>query len=53
MLIEQLGEKEAADKIVSAIQKNIQNGKVKTYDMGGKNSTSDVGSDIARIIKGE
>ena len=53
MLIEQLGEKEASEMIVSAIQKNILNGKVKTYDMGGKSSTSDVGDDIARIIKGE
>lgn len=53
MLIEQLGEKEAADNIVSAIQKNILDSKVKTYDMGGKSTTSDVGDDIARIIKGE
>ncbi|AAM03654.1 TPA: isocitrate/isopropylmalate dehydrogenase family protein [Methanosarcina acetivorans] len=53
MLIEQLGEKEAADTIVNAIQKNILEGKVKTYDMGGKNTTSDVGDDIARIVKGE
>jgi 3-isopropylmalate dehydrogenase len=53
MLIEQLGEKEAADTIVNAIQKNILDGKVKTYDMGGKNTTSDVGDDITRIVKGE
>ncbi|HIH74644.1 MAG TPA: isocitrate/isopropylmalate dehydrogenase family protein, partial [Methanosarcina sp.] len=53
MLIEQLGEKEAADTIVNAIQKNILDSKVKTYDMGGKNTTSDVGDDIVRIIKGE
>ena len=53
MLIEQLGEKEAADTIVNAIQKNILDSKVKTYDMGGKSTTSDVGSDIARIVKGE
>ncbi|PAV12303.1 3-isopropylmalate dehydrogenase [Methanosarcina spelaei] len=53
MLIEQLGEKEAADTIVNAIQKNILDSKVKTYDMGGKSTTSDVGDDIARIIKGE
>jgi 3-isopropylmalate dehydrogenase len=52
MLIEQLGEKEAAQTIVNAIQKNILYGKVKTYDMGGKSTTSDVGDDIARIIKG-
>lgn len=53
MLIEQLGQKEAADTIVHAIQKNILDSRVKTYDMGGKSSTSDVGDDIARIIKGE
>lgn len=53
MLIEQLGQKEAADTIVNAIQKNILDNKVKTYDMGGKSSTSAVGDDIARIVKGE
>jgi tartrate dehydrogenase/decarboxylase / D-malate dehydrogenase len=51
MLIEQLGEKEAAHTIVNAIQQNILDGKVKTYDMDGKSSTSDVGDDIARIIR--
>jgi tartrate dehydrogenase/decarboxylase/D-malate dehydrogenase len=50
MLIEQLGEKEAADAIVSAIEKNILEAKVQTYDMGGSNTTTDVGSDIARIL---
>ncbi|WP_445475071.1 isocitrate/isopropylmalate dehydrogenase family protein [Methanococcoides methylutens] len=50
MLIEQLGEKEAADSIVSAIEQNIKEAKVQTYDMGGSNTTTDVGSDIARIL---
>ena len=53
MLIEQLGEKEAANTIVNAIQKNILDAKTKTYDMGGKSRTSDVGDDIVRIVKGE
>jgi len=52
MLIEQLGEKEAANTIVNAIQKNILDSKVKTFDMGGKSRTSDVGDDIARIVRG-
>lgn len=52
MLIEQLGEKEAAHTIVNAIQKNILDSKVKTFDMGGKSRTSDVGDDIARIVRG-
>jgi len=52
MLIEHLGEKEAADAIVAAIQQNLLEGKVKTYDLSGKSSTSEVGDDIARIVKG-
>ncbi len=50
MMIEQLGEKEAADAIVSAIETNILEAKVRTYDMGGSAGTSDVGDEIARIV---
>ncbi|MDY0385831.1 MAG: isocitrate/isopropylmalate dehydrogenase family protein [Methanolobus sp.] len=53
MMIEQLGEKEAADSIVSAIETNILEAKVRTYDMGGSAGTSDVGDDIARIVLGK
>ncbi len=53
MLIEQLGEAEAAAGIVSAIEKNIFDAKVRTYDMGGSSGTSDVGDDIARIVQYE
>ncbi len=52
-MIEQLGEKEAADSIVSAIETNILEAKVRTYDMGGSAGTSDVGDDIARIVLGK
>lgn len=50
IMLEQLGEKDAADAIVAAIEKNILDSKVKTYDMGGTSTTSDVGNDIARIV---
>ncbi|WP_462272522.1 isocitrate/isopropylmalate dehydrogenase family protein [Methanohalophilus sp.] len=50
MLIDQLGETEAGASIVSAIEQNIMENNVKTYDMGGSAKTSDVGDDIARII---
>ena len=50
LMLEQLGENEAADTIVAAIEKNILDNKVKTYDMGGTSTTSDVGNDIARIV---
>ncbi|MBU4223314.1 MAG: isocitrate/isopropylmalate dehydrogenase family protein [Euryarchaeota archaeon] len=51
LLLDQIGEKEASSAIVGAIERNIVNGKVKTYDLGGSNTTSDVGEDIARLIK--
>lgn len=51
LLLNQLGEKEAGSAIVRAIEKNVSAGKVGTYDMGGSNSTSDVGSDITRLVK--
>jgi 3-isopropylmalate dehydrogenase len=50
LLLDQIGENEAATEIVNSIEKNIVNGKVKTYDMGGSDTTSDVGDDIARIV---
>jgi 3-isopropylmalate dehydrogenase len=53
MMMEQLGEKEAADAIVSAIETNILQAKVRTYDMDGSSTTSDVGDDIARIVQGK
>jgi 3-isopropylmalate dehydrogenase len=51
MLLEHLGEKKAADAIVLAIEKNLKAKNVRTYDLGGASKTSDVGSDIARIVK--
>ena len=50
MLIEELGERDAAQAIVSAIEENLAEGKVKTYDLGGSAGTSDVGDDIARRL---
>jgi 3-isopropylmalate dehydrogenase len=51
MLLEHLGEKAAADGILRAIETNLRERKVRTYDLGGTAKTSDVGSDIARILK--
>ena len=50
MLIEELGERDAAQSIIGAIEANLSDGKVKTYDLGGSASTSDVGDDIARRL---
>ncbi|MDR2944264.1 MAG: isocitrate/isopropylmalate dehydrogenase family protein [Methanosarcinales archaeon] len=51
LLIESLGEKEAADTIVKAIEKNILEKKVSTADMGGSAKCSEVGTDVARLVK--
>jgi len=47
LLIEQLGERDAANTIVGSIEANLLEGAVKTYDLGGSSGTSDVGDDIA------
>ncbi len=51
MLLENLGEREAAQLIVKAIEQNLREGKVRTYDLGGNSKTSEVGDDIARIVR--
>jgi len=53
MLLEHLGEQAAAEDVVRAIEMNIKRGEVRTYDMGGSNTTSEVGDDIAAIVLGE
>jgi 3-isopropylmalate dehydrogenase len=50
MLLEHLGERAAAEDVVKAIEANIKRGKVRTYDMGGSSTTSQVGDDIAAIV---
>ncbi len=51
LLLDHIGEREASHAIIKAIEQNIVNNKVKTYDRGGTNTTSEVGEDIARLVK--
>jgi isocitrate/isopropylmalate dehydrogenase len=51
MMLEHLGEQEAADKVERAVIEVLKEGKVRTYDLGGKSSTSDVGSAVAAKVK--
>ncbi len=54
MMLEHLGENEAAEKIVKGVSNLIREGRVLTYDLGGTAKTSEVGDRIAEIIeKGE
>lgn len=51
LLLESLGEQAAAETVVRAIEKNLKEGRVRTYDLGGSSKTSEVGDDIARLIQ--
>jgi 3-isopropylmalate dehydrogenase len=46
MMLEWLGEKEKADRIENAVASVIQEGKIKTYDMGGNHTTLDMAQAI-------
>ncbi len=48
MMFEWLGEKERATRLESAVARVIKEGKVRTYDMGGKASTLDVCKEVAK-----
>jgi tartrate dehydrogenase/decarboxylase/D-malate dehydrogenase len=51
LLLEHIGEREAAQGVVQAIEANLKSGKVRTFDIGGSSRTSDVGDDIARRVR--
>jgi 3-isopropylmalate dehydrogenase len=50
LLLEHLGQPRAASDIVNAIERNLLEGRIKTYDLGGSSATSEVGSEIARLV---
>lgn len=51
MMLEQLGEKEAAASIESAVKQVLKEGKYRTKDLGGTSSTSEVGDAIVEVIQ--
>ncbi|MBW2980201.1 isocitrate/isopropylmalate dehydrogenase family protein [Candidatus Woesearchaeota archaeon] len=53
MMLDEIGEEKAGKQIVDAIEAVIKEGKVKTKDLGGKNTTSDMGDAVAAKIKGK
>ena len=48
MLLDHLGEEEAAGQVQAAVMKVIADGKIRTRDMGGSNTTSEVGEAIVK-----
>lgn len=53
MMLEELGESEAAAAIERAVSTVLEAGKVRTYDLGGSSSTSAVGDEIVRVLTNE
>lgn len=51
MMLEQLGEKEAADRVEQAVIEVLKEGEPRTYDLGGDASTSEVGDAVAAKVR--
>jgi len=50
MMLEWLGEEEAAQRLESAIAQTLAEGRVRTYDLGGTNSTFDMAHEVIRHL---
>ncbi len=50
LMLEWLGEEEMAEKILVAVSKVIEEGKVRTYDMGGSSTTLEFAEEVASKI---
>ncbi len=48
MMLDWLGESERATRLESAVARVIREGRVRTYDMGGRNTTLEVAAEVAR-----
>ena len=50
MLLDEIGQPKASEQIVNAIQEVLKQGKVKTKDLNGKNTCSDMGDAVAETL---
>ncbi|MEW6374244.1 MAG: isocitrate/isopropylmalate family dehydrogenase [Thermodesulfobacteriota bacterium] len=51
MMLDYLGEAEAADLLYQAVRQNLSEKRVRTIDLGGRSKTDEVGGDIVRILR--
>ena len=51
MMLDYLGEKEAADLLYQAVSQNLSEKQIRTIDLGGCSKTNEVGDDIVRILR--
>ena len=50
MMLEHLGEMVQADKLKRAVETNLRDARIRTPDLGGGSTTSEVGDEIARLV---
>ncbi len=50
LMLDYLGEKESAQRLENSIAQVIEEGKVRTYDLGGASSTLDVAREVAKKV---
>ena len=50
MMLEYLGELDKAEALEKAISTVIKEGKVRTYDVGGTNTTLEIGEAVAALL---
>jgi len=50
LMLEYIGEAEMADRLEKAIAKAIEDGKIRTYDMGGGNTSLEVAQAVADLL---
>jgi len=51
LMLDYLGEEEAANLLYQAVKKNLSDKKVRTIDLGGRSRTHEAGEDIIRILR--
>ncbi len=51
LMLDYLGEQEAADLLFRAVQQNIAAKRIRAADLGGSSKTNEVGDDIVRILR--
>ncbi|NIU01312.1 MAG: hypothetical protein GWN01_10415 [Nitrosopumilaceae archaeon] len=50
-MLDEIGEEKASQAIISSIQDVLEDGVVKTIDLGGVNTCSDMGDAVASKLK--
>jgi 3-isopropylmalate dehydrogenase len=51
LMLDEIGQSESKELIVKAIEEVVKEGKVKTKDMGGTNTTSEMGDAVAKKVE--